>query len=207
MPSSRSSVIPSKRSPSCCAGLAVALLPLALADRALLPGEPEPLEVADDLLLPARHVPLRIGVVDPQQHPVAEAAVGDGAEGVTDVQGAGRAGCETDSLHRVASLESGPCGARPARLVRRARTRPAVAADAGSVRDPRLGGDAAADAGRARVPRYLDWLERWPTVEALAAASPADGDPRVARARVQPPRPEPASRRADRSRRTAGPMI
>jgi A/G-specific adenine glycosylase len=24
------------------------------------------------------------------------------------------------------------------------------------------------------VPRYLDWLERWPTVEALAAASPAD---------------------------------
>ncbi len=24
------------------------------------------------------------------------------------------------------------------------------------------------------VPRYLAWLERWPTVEALAAASPAD---------------------------------
>jgi A/G-specific adenine glycosylase len=24
------------------------------------------------------------------------------------------------------------------------------------------------------VPRYLDWLERWPTAEALAAASPAD---------------------------------
>jgi A/G-specific adenine glycosylase len=24
------------------------------------------------------------------------------------------------------------------------------------------------------IPRYLDWLERWPTVEALAAASPAD---------------------------------
>src|SRR5919198_247469 len=24
------------------------------------------------------------------------------------------------------------------------------------------------------VPRYRDWLERWPTVEALAAASPAD---------------------------------
>jgi A/G-specific adenine glycosylase len=24
------------------------------------------------------------------------------------------------------------------------------------------------------VPRYLDWLERWPTVEALAAATPAD---------------------------------
>src|SRR6188474_545242 len=24
------------------------------------------------------------------------------------------------------------------------------------------------------VPRYLAWLERWPTIEALAAASPAD---------------------------------
>ena len=24
------------------------------------------------------------------------------------------------------------------------------------------------------VPRYLEWLERWPTVEALAAAAPAD---------------------------------
>src|SRR5829696_2704375 len=24
------------------------------------------------------------------------------------------------------------------------------------------------------VPRYLEWLERWPTVEGLAAASPAD---------------------------------
>src|SRR5438067_10357045 len=24
------------------------------------------------------------------------------------------------------------------------------------------------------VPRYLEWLQRWPTVEALASASPAD---------------------------------
>src|SRR2546426_202812 len=24
------------------------------------------------------------------------------------------------------------------------------------------------------IPRYLDWLVRWPTVESLAAASPAD---------------------------------
>ena len=88
------------------AGLAVALLPLALADRAVLPGEPEPLEVADDLLFSARHVSLRIGVVDPEQHPVAETAVGDGAEGVTDVQGAGRTGCEADSLHRGPSLRA-----------------------------------------------------------------------------------------------------
>jgi hypothetical protein len=88
------------------AGLAVALLSLALANRAVLPGEPEPLEIADDLLFSARHVSLRIGVVDPEQHPVAEAAVGDGAEGVTDVQGAGRTGCEADSLHRGPSLRA-----------------------------------------------------------------------------------------------------
>ena len=88
------------------AGLAVTLLSLALANRALLPGEPEPLEVSDDLLFSAGHVSLRIGVVDPEQHPVAEAAVGDGAEGVTDVQGAGRTGCEADSLHRGPSLRA-----------------------------------------------------------------------------------------------------
>ena len=68
------------------ARLAVAVLPLALPDGPVLPGEPEPLQVADDLLLPARHVPLRVGVVDPQQHPVAEAAVGDRTEGVSHVQ-------------------------------------------------------------------------------------------------------------------------
>ena len=38
------------------------------------------------------------------------------------------------------------------------------------------------------VPRYLDWLERWPTVEALAAATTARRDPRVAGARLQPAR-------------------
>ena len=43
-----------------------------------------------------------------------------------------------------------------------------------SVRDPRLGGDAPADAGPRVVPRYTAWLERWPTVDALAAAPPAD---------------------------------
>src|SRR6185312_756364 len=88
------------------AGLAVALLPLALADRAVLPGEAQPLEVSDDLLFSARHVSLRIGVVDPEQHPVAEATVGHGAECVTDVQGAGRTGCEADSLHRGPSLRA-----------------------------------------------------------------------------------------------------
>ena len=97
-------MIPSKRSPSGAAGLAVALLPLALAHRALVPLEPEPLEVAEDLLLPARHVARRIGVVDPQQHPVAEAAVGDRAERVADVERARRARSEAHPLHRAASL-------------------------------------------------------------------------------------------------------
>ena len=90
------------------ARLAIPILPLALPDRPVLPGEAEPLEIADDLLLAAGHVPLRVGVVDPQQHPVADPAVGDGAECVTDVQGAGRARCEANSLHLRSSLRAGP---------------------------------------------------------------------------------------------------
>ncbi len=46
---------------------AVELLPLALANRALVPGEAEPLEIAEDRLLPARDVPRRVGVVDAQE--------------------------------------------------------------------------------------------------------------------------------------------
>ncbi len=45
------------------------------------------------------------------------------------------------------------------------------------------------------IPRYLAWLERWPTPAALAAATPARRDPRLARARLQPPRAQPAPRR------------
>jgi len=66
VPSSRSSVIPSKRSPRLGARLAVTILPLALPDGPVVPREPEPFQVADDLLLPAGHVPLWVGVVDPQ---------------------------------------------------------------------------------------------------------------------------------------------
>ena len=78
---------------------AVELLPLALADRPLVPGEAEPLEVAEDRLLPAPDVARRVGVVDPQQHPVALAAIDDGAEGVPDVERARRAGREPDAFH------------------------------------------------------------------------------------------------------------
>ena len=49
-----------------------------------------------------------------------------------------------------------------------------MAPDSGSILDPGLGGDAAADAGRTRPPALDRWLERWPDVDALAAASPAD---------------------------------
>ena len=66
-------------------GLEVALAPLALAHRALVPGNAEPLEVAEQLLLAAGDVARRVGVVYPQQHPVAEGAVGDRAERVADV--------------------------------------------------------------------------------------------------------------------------
>ena len=55
------------------------------------------------------------------------------------------------------------------------------------------------------VPRYLAWLERWPTVEALAAAAIPDVLARVAGARLQPARAEPASRRGgDQRARVAG---
>ena len=68
------------------ARLPVALRALALAHRALVPLEPEPLQVPDDLLLAPREVPSRIRVVDAEQHPVAQLPVCDGAEGVPDVQ-------------------------------------------------------------------------------------------------------------------------
>src|SRR5262249_29194617 len=49
-----------------------------------------------------------------------------------------------------------------------------MARDPRSVRGTRLRGDAAADAGRARHPRYKLFLERWPTIHALAAAGAGD---------------------------------
>ena len=79
---------------------------LALTHRPLVPREPEPLEVAQQILLPARHVAGRVGVVDPEQQPVAERAVGDGAERVAHVQRAGRARGEPDARHEPRSAPS-----------------------------------------------------------------------------------------------------
>jgi len=59
----------------------------------------EKLEIAQQLLLPAGDVARRVGVVDPQQHPVAERAVRDGAQGVADVEGTRGARSESDSFH------------------------------------------------------------------------------------------------------------
>src|SRR5207245_10641326 len=117
------------------------------------PGPPQaaPLEPPEDGRLPAGPVPRRLRVVDPEQHPVADGAVRDGAEGVPDMQRARRAGSESHALHLGRSLDSA-CGTGPARLVCGPRARPSVAADTRPVRDSRLGGDAPADAGRARDP-------------------------------------------------------
>jgi hypothetical protein len=86
----------------------VALRALALAHGTLVPLEPQPLEIADDLLLPTGDVAGGVGVVDSQQHPVAETPVGDGAESVADVERARRTWGKTHSLHLRPSLESGP---------------------------------------------------------------------------------------------------
>ncbi len=51
------------------------------------------------------------------------------------------------------------------------------------------------------VPRYLAWLERWPTVEALAAATPADVITAWSRLGLQPPGRQPAPLRAGRGGR------
>ena len=62
---------------------------LALADRALVPGELEPAEIVEDRVLPALDDPRRIGVVDAEQEHaivlVGEAAVRDGGERVAEV--------------------------------------------------------------------------------------------------------------------------
>jgi len=47
------------------------------------------------------------------------------------------------------------------------------------------------------IPRYLAWLERWPTVAALAAAPAADVIREWQGLRLQPARAEPASRCAE----------
>src|ERR687888_1996545 len=117
-----------------------------------------------------------------------------------------------ERLISLPGVESRAGGGAAPRVVRRARARPAVAADARPVRDPRLGSDAPADAGRARDPA-LPGVAR-----ALADGGGACGGvtrgrhPRVAGPRLQPARPEPppsgeargGARLAARSTGTAG---
>ena len=59
---------------------AVELLPLALTDRVLVPGDAEPLEVTKDRLLPADDVARRVGVVDAQKEVVALAPIDGSTE-------------------------------------------------------------------------------------------------------------------------------
>ena len=99
-------------------GGAVELLPLALAERALVPGDVEPREVAEDRLLPTRDVARRVGVVDPQEEVIALSAVDDRAERVADMERTGRAGSEADTLHRVRSSRARRTGAVPRRAPR-----------------------------------------------------------------------------------------
>ena len=72
----------------------------ALADRALVPADPEPLEVGEDRVLGPRHRALGVGVVDAKQHRAAlfarEQAVHERREGAPEMERAGRARREAD---------------------------------------------------------------------------------------------------------------
>ena len=87
----------------------VALGALALPHRPVVPLDPEPAQVLEDRLLAAGHVARRVGVVDPQQQPVAEAAVRHRAQRVADVQRPGRARSEADAHHQSVAATSSKC--------------------------------------------------------------------------------------------------
>ena len=57
------------------------------------------------------------------------------------------------------------------------------------------------------IPHYLVWLERWPTVESLAAARRRRRDPRPGRASGTTAAPSAFIARRSRSRATAGRRI
>ena len=93
-------------------GLGVPLGALALAERAFVPADPEPVEIGEDRLLAAGHVALRVGVVDPEdEHAgvrVRIGAVGGGAEGVPEMERARRARREADANTHRANLPPRP---------------------------------------------------------------------------------------------------
>ncbi len=89
-------------------GLEVLLAAVALTDRPLVPDDPEPLEVAYELLLPAGKVAPRIGVVDPEQEPVATAPVRHRGEGTAEMKRARRARGEADARRHPRESTSDP---------------------------------------------------------------------------------------------------
>ena len=126
------SVVPSKRSPSVGAASRCRSRRSLWRTGPSSHSTPSHSRSSEDRLLAAGHVPRRVGVVDPQQQPVAERAVRDGAERVADVQRPGRAGREAGPDHppkatRFAepfpSPNSALARASPARNHARARTR------------------------------------------------------------------------------------
>jgi hypothetical protein len=84
--------------------LPVAIGPLALPRRPFVPGEPEPLEILQDRVDRPRHLARPVGVVDPQQQPLAAAPVRDRRQGAAEVQRPGRARREADSRGHGPSL-------------------------------------------------------------------------------------------------------
>src|SRR5204862_7597253 len=93
-------------------GFRVAPGALALADGAFVPLDAGPGEVGDDRVLAAGHVAFGVGVIDPEQQPVAKSAVGNRTEGVADVQGAGRTRCEADFSHSEPKVTVPGCVSR-----------------------------------------------------------------------------------------------
>ena len=86
---------------------AVLILALALPHRPFVPGDAQPFEVADDLTLAVLDGARWIGVVDPQQEPVAERAVGRGGQRVADVKRARGARCEANAAHDASITREG----------------------------------------------------------------------------------------------------
>src|SRR5439155_13511391 len=117
---------------------------LALPDGPFFPVDAEPREIGEDCVLAPRHVALGVGVVDPQQHPVTEGAVGNRTQGVADVERAGGAGGKAHSSHSEPKVTV-PAMRESLLAWFEANARDLRGAGRGSLRDPRLGGDASAD--------------------------------------------------------------
>ena len=86
---------------------------VALADGPIVPVDAEPAQVLEDRLLTPGQVAGGVGVVDAEQHPIAEPPVRDSAHRVADVQRPGRARGKTHAWHTVTLVcERAPCPER-----------------------------------------------------------------------------------------------